>query len=208
MHREGDTVLLHGDITLAAAQQFAAATAEPGVRLVRLRSPGGDVGAALDIGERMVAQGMDVEVVGPCFSSCANYLFIAGRRKVIRPGAVVGWHGNVRHLLLLQQQGEAPVSHGALPGARALAERERRFFTALGVDESVCWIGKMPPYRVFNLYFLPVEAMARFGIHGISAPADYAQLDTGFMRSWRGRELVLLDLDAAPALDSAERWYR
>ena len=37
-----------------------------------------------------------VEVDVICFSSCADYVFPAGRARVIRADAFVGWHGNER----------------------------------------------------------------------------------------------------------------
>jgi hypothetical protein len=48
---------------------------------------------AVQIGMALKKAEVDVIVDGICLSSCANYLFTAGRQKMIRNG-VVGFHGN------------------------------------------------------------------------------------------------------------------
>ena len=37
---------------------------------------------------------LDVIVDELCFSSCANYIFTAGKNKIIEKDAIVGWHGS------------------------------------------------------------------------------------------------------------------
>ena len=59
-----------------------------------ISSLGGEVYWGIKIGEIVHEQGWDVRVRGLCFSSCANYVFPAGRDKVIEEGAIVGWHGS------------------------------------------------------------------------------------------------------------------
>jgi hypothetical protein len=48
------------------------------------------------IGQWVHDMGLVVEVDKVCFSSCANYIFPAGRGRVIRADSFVGWHGNER----------------------------------------------------------------------------------------------------------------
>lgn len=171
-------------------------------RLV-IDSGGGSVEAGIALGRWVHRHGLDVEVRVRCLSSCANYVFTAGRRKIIRPGAVVAWHGNYRHLLetgLWTDEAEWRMrEHGededtARREARALVERlvrlEDAFFREIGVDGYVCWVGKMPPHAVPNYYFLSVEDMARFGIDAVEAPADYPRTDV----SGLGVDIRYLDL--------------
>jgi len=54
---------------------------------------GGSAGEALQIARLMHEREIDLRVVGVCLSSCANYLFVAAKRKSIEPGAVLGLHG-------------------------------------------------------------------------------------------------------------------
>ena len=67
---------------------------------------------------------VDVVVDGVCLSSCANYLFTAGRHKTIRNG-VVGFHGNTR--AATEQESVKKSIRKALA---ELSEAERRAFRA------------------------------------------------------------------------------
>jgi hypothetical protein len=64
-------------------------------RLV-VSSSGGDTVPGRRIGQWVHDMGLMVEVEKICFSSCANYIFPAGRGRVIRADSFVGWHGNER----------------------------------------------------------------------------------------------------------------
>jgi len=155
-----------------------------------INSGGGEVEAGIALGRWVFRQRLDVEVPGYCLSSCANYVFPAAGRKFIAPGAVVAWHGNYHHLKAtglwtddiaarMQRHGEDAVT--ARDKARAEMERlvqlERAFFADIGVDEYLCWIGKMPPYNVPNYYFLSREDMAGFGVTQVQTPPGYEHTD-------------------------------
>ncbi len=65
----------------------------PSTRRVVLNSVGGSVTPVLNMADEIRSRRLDVEVRGLCASSCANYLFVAGERKVLGPIALVLWHG-------------------------------------------------------------------------------------------------------------------
>ena len=77
---------------------------ENAVATLAVSSLGGEVFWGLKIGELVFANGWDVEVRGQCFSACANYIFPAGRRKVVAADALVGWHGGARQNEVLAEQ--------------------------------------------------------------------------------------------------------
>ena len=54
-----------------------------------------------------------------------------------------------------------------------LVKLEQTFFKEIGVDEKICWIGKIPPYNVRNYYFLSVSDMHRFGVRNVALTKDY-----------------------------------
>jgi hypothetical protein len=64
-------------------------------RLV-VSSRGGDTVPGRRVGQWVRDMGLLVEVEKVCFSSCANYIFPAGRGRVLRSDLFVGWHGNER----------------------------------------------------------------------------------------------------------------
>ena len=155
-----------------------------------ITSSGGAVEAGIALGTWVFEHQLDVEVPKYCLSSCANYVFPAGNRKYIGPGAVVAWHGNYHHLketglwvediaMRMQRYGEDATT--AREEARAEMERlvriEQDFFIRIGVDQYLCWVGKMPPYNAPNYYFLSPEDMAGFGITQVQTSPGYENTD-------------------------------
>lgn len=189
-------------------QFFAAVEGQPVTRLV-ITSGGGAVEAGIELGLWVFERRLSIEVVEYCLSSCANYIFPAGRLKTIRPGAIVAWHGNYRHL---QQTGlwrddiagrmERYGEDAATAAARVrtevdrLVRLEKDFFAHIGVNEYLCWIGKMPPFDAPNYYFLSPRDMARFGLTAVEAPGDYGQTDVSTFSD----HIMYISLDGAGAI--------
>ena len=168
VERQGDAIVFRGRIDDASATTFLQLLQDPGVRRLVITSPGGLVIPALDMAEAMAARGVDVEVPEACFSSCANYVFLAGRRKLLGGPGAVGWHGNMTHVLHLQHTGEGRWTRPEIAAAHVLARRESAFFQRIGVDGFVCWFAKLPPYGVEDFYALTPQDMAVFGIRDVS----------------------------------------
>ena len=179
-----------GPISAEQNRQFFAAVAGRSLRRLAITSSGGEVDAAIALGEWVFAQRLDIEVPDYCLSSCANYVFPAARHKLIRAGAVVAWHGNYRHLqqtglwqddVAVRMQRDGEDEQTATRQVRAqvdyLVGLEHDFFARIGVDEYLCWVGKRPPYSAPDYYFLSTHDMARFGVDQVQAPPDYAHTD-------------------------------
>lgn len=183
---ETGTLIYRGEINAERnARVFARARTITPERL-RITSGGGEVKAGIALGRWVHEQGMTLVVEDYCLSSCANYVFPAAPRKRLRPGALVAWHGNYRHLLetgqwredaaaRMQKRGEDRAT--ALARARQFAEQlvalEQVFFERIEVDDRLCWFGKLPPHEAPDYYTLSVADMARFGVTNVSAPSDY-----------------------------------
>jgi hypothetical protein len=58
---------------------------------------GGDVRAAMALGDMIRQRNRRLVVAGACFSACANYLFTAARAKLVLPGSLVGIHNPTYH---------------------------------------------------------------------------------------------------------------
>lgn len=164
VERVGDGIVFRGRIEATSTSKFLELLREPGITRLVITSRGGLVEAALDMAEAIVERGLDVEVPQACLSSCANYVFPAGRRKALGHARAVGWHGNMTHVLRLQQTGQASWGEPQMEDARRLARREQAFFRRIGVDGFVCWFGKIAPYNVDEFYALTPRDMAGFGI--------------------------------------------
>jgi len=186
-----ETVVYEGDISAAANRDFFKRLQNKKVDRLVITSAGGSVKAGIELGLWVYKQQLTLEVRDYCFSSCANYVFTAAARKIIRPGAVVAWHGNYHHLLdtglwrddvpaRMQRTGESrtTASQRVLEQVQDLVKREKKFFATISVDQYLTWIGKMPPYSARNYYFLSPADMARFGVRQVEAPKDYPNTDT------------------------------
>ncbi len=169
---EGDTVFYTGLIGPDSGGAFLASVeSAAGLRRLVINSGGGDTIAARIIGRWVAEHQLDVEVVGGCFSSCANYIFVAGRNKVINKNAFVGWHGSEFQYdavavstpqktaaeLLEEEVREAmaaAIADGEMPDeadvaeqvARLLASRaeEAEFFRDIGIDIELTVYGHHP----------------------------------------------------------------
>lgn len=179
-----------GPISEARNREFFASVQDRPVTRLVITSGGGEVAAAIALGQWVFDHRIDLEVAEYCLSSCANYVFTAARRKIIRPGAVVAWHGNYRHLketglwrddvtrrVERDGQDRDTARREVLAQVARLVHLEQEFFKRIGVNGYLCWIGKMPPYSAPNYYFLSREDMARFGVTRVQTPPDYQHTD-------------------------------
>jgi hypothetical protein len=179
-------VIYDGPITPERNRQLFEDLANPEVERLVIRSSGGDVEAGIALGHRVFEAELDVEVRDYCLSSCANYVFPAGRRKIIPTGAVVAWHGSYRHLQItdqwrddiayrMRELGEdAPTAERrAHRDMLRLVSLEQALFERIGVDGYLCWAGKLPPFDAPDYYVLSAVDMARFGVVNVEASPDY-----------------------------------
>ena len=203
---ESGTLVYRGAIDAERnAALFAQARDVESPERLLISSGGGSVKAGIALGRWVREQGLALVIEDYCLSSCANYVFTAAMRRIIRSGAVVGWHGNYRHLLetglwredAVARRGEDQAA--ALKRARASAQElvalEQDFFAAIEVDEYVCWVGKMPPHNVPNYYTLSLADMERFGIERVDAPPGYP--DDGTLGQVEGLRFIRLDEPAS-----------
>lgn len=189
----GDTLYYSGNLSAASTNVFDAVVAgiEPG-QLTRLvvSSGGGDTIEGRHVGRWVQRMGLVVEVDAICFSSCADYLFPAGRARVIRADAWVGWHGNERQFDVLAARHGVPLAdelrrfvppNTPKPQADAFVrdlvaridetrQDEADFYAQLGMDDAfaVCAVGDEPEKR-FGFtgrkgWGFSVEDMVRLGM--------------------------------------------
>ena len=184
VERVGDAIVFEGRIDARSGAAFVQLAQEPGVTRVVITSNGGLVAPALDMGDAVHAHHLDVEVPDACLSSCANYVFPAGRHKILGRPDAVGWHGNMAHVLWLARTRQARWSEEEMAQARVLARREAGFYARIGADGFICWFGKIPPYDIDEFYALSPADMKRFGIRAVtvrrtsSPPAPRANVQT------------------------------
>jgi hypothetical protein len=190
---QGDTVTYTGNMSKASSAAFDAAVA--GVRrgeVTRLviSSGGGDTVEGRHVGRWVRDMALVVEVDVICFSSCADYVFPAGRARVIRADAFVGWHGNERqfHVLAARRgvslaevlggyvpkdtppEQRAAFIEDVLRSVAVTGKDEAEFYAQLRLDDAfaVCGVGdvleKRPGYAGQIGWGFSLEDMARLGL--------------------------------------------
>ena len=198
--RAGDAIVFEGRIDAASAQRFVQLLQDPAVTRLVITSRGGLVAPALDMAAAIAARQLDLEVPVACFSSCANYLFPAARHKRLGHPQAVAWHGNMAHVLYLQQTGQGRWNARQLADARQLARREALLYARLGVDGFACWFGKIAPYEVEDFYSLSPADLAGFGIRdvvvqpGATAPPAAPEVQA-ISVDWRTIEAIRPSVD-------------
>jgi ATP-dependent protease ClpP protease subunit len=150
-------------------------------RLLRITSSGGDVNIGMDLGEWVFRNGLDLEVVDQCASSCANYVFASGRTKFLNPDSILMWHGGAGQPGLedqVEKLGEAGRTY-----MEAWKKREDAFFETIHVDKAITTYGQTAAHVVRPQnsagYDYSIEDMARFGITNVVEKGG----------AWRWREL-------------------
>lgn len=204
----GETAHYEGAISKQANASFFSKLAGKRIATLSIDSGGGEVEAGIELGTWVYRNNIDVVVAGACLSSCANYVFTAGRNKRITKGSVVAWHGNYHHLeqtglwrddVALRMQYDRVDEATAVRKVRAQVERivalEKRFFKIIGVDEYLCWVGKVEPYNIPNYYFLSKKDMQHFGLKNVFVPEFYPQTNTAGLASDYDIDIRYLDLD-------------
>lgn len=91
---EGSSIIYVGGMHPEGYDRLSRLARQGSVSELVISSPGGIVYWGIRTGEIVYRNGWDVRVRGLCLSSCANYVFPAGRNKIIEDGAIVGWHGS------------------------------------------------------------------------------------------------------------------
>lgn len=179
------TAFYRGEINAENNDRLFDSVRDRAIRRLLIDSPGGEVIAGIALGRWISRNAIDVVVEHQCLSSCANYVFPAGRRKIIGRNAVVAWHGNYHHLQATGLWVDDIESRMARTGedrdsARArverqmqdLVRREREFFRAIGVDQRLCWVGKMPPYSAPDYFTMSADDMLRFGVRSVTVEGN------------------------------------
>ncbi len=188
-------VSFYNKITPEAVEKFIAEHSNEAIQTLVIASQGGDGPAGITLGNWVRKNRMDIEVDVICNSACSNFVFPAGNKKTIRPGALVLWHGSIeqkdmrdlhlRYQKLLQTNYLSPGSIS--PEERAFLDKNKklyefilnfrdqqaRFYDELQVDEYITRLGQEPVNFGVDAWTTTVKVMEKFGITNVDAPANY-----------------------------------
>jgi hypothetical protein len=199
--------------------------AQPKPKSLLIESEGGSADAGMQLGAWLVENGLDVAIDTFCFSSCANYVFPAGRNKVLAPRALLLWHGGVTQPInreeleqvldysledmtaverktLLERYSRDELMRQLDESRIRLVERETRFFRAIGVDQRITTLGHLFENELLkdeSGYYMgwdySLADLQRLGVRGVRVRDD-EPWDPPF--SWKGQPVFRIRLDALP----------
>lgn len=167
-----DTVFVQ---RIKAAYQIAPRS-QP-ITTVEITSTGGDVEAAIDLGEFIFNHQLSVYIPELCLSSCANYLFTAGKEKIITNQTVLGWHGGA---LQKNLRSDSNLTKGQL---LHLQKKEKEFFQLIKVDQRICTLGQEPPYNIEGFWNYDLIDLEDFGLKKIKLNHDFSTTDFNSINS-------------------------
>jgi hypothetical protein len=130
---------LQGLVDRTMLALFNEAVSKGNVSRVRISSRGGDAVVGLQIAATMVARNIEVIVHGLCAGTCAQHIFMAGSRRRIEKGALIGFvasiKGSAAQLRIATETLEVANPLAAVMARYAAAEAD--LYLRRGVSESV-----------------------------------------------------------------------
>lgn len=188
VQRQGNAIVYRGAITEQANKQVQRLLAEHAdVQWLEIESGGGAIGLGMDLGDIVLTHSLNVRVIGRlCASSCANYVFPAGKRREISAGSVLMWHGstlqddfqNFDFEAFERQFGrEVPAAEREAMLARFSSEhqRQQQMYARFGIDPRITVFGQ--DVNCDCMWALSIADMAAFGLRDVIAPPGYPNLD-------------------------------
>lgn len=146
-----------------------------------IRSRGGDVVPGMALGEWIYAHKLVVKVTAFCLSSCANYVFTAGARKIVSSNAMIGFHGGLSSADF-SIGGSRKTAYEAMSDAEKAGfmanlkreqqpqlDRETAFFKTIGVRQALTTYGQQERYKDIDAdgWTFTQEGFGLFGVNQI-----------------------------------------
>jgi hypothetical protein len=129
---DSQTIAFTGRIQAGVDREFFRIIT-PETKKIIVKSGGGDILTALAIGTYIFEHQLSIEVDELCGSSCANYWFTAASTKIVRQGALVGFHGDYGSSVPYWKN----PSPQELEQAKVIIAAEKVFYQKIGLDERI-----------------------------------------------------------------------
>lgn len=177
--KSGRALYVVGEIYEGDFEKFSKSISEGEVSFAILNSVGGNALEAMRIASVMSDMKLNTVVSDICASSCANYLFLAGNKKIIMQHGVVIWHGSYS-----QECGHAIAKSdfankskdeikNFFHGLKIQHEENEKFFKKIKVKAGITCLNVASKKEVDERYpestgfTLTADAMKVFGVDNI-----------------------------------------
>ncbi|MGL6046994.1 MAG: hypothetical protein ACRC02_11075 [Vogesella sp.] len=175
---DGKRLVYNGKIKASTVDDALALyqAAYPKPDTLDISSQGGSLYDGIRLGMLVYKQQLDVRVFGECASSCANYIFPAGRNKYLLPNSRLLWHGGMlqadwRARIQQRYPDDAQARLHAIEENDWIQQYEAAFFRQIGVNPLLTVCGQHPAWRQqfpdAHGFDYSLEDLARFGVSHI-----------------------------------------
>ncbi|MDO5687318.1 MAG: hypothetical protein Q4G42_08070 [Neisseria sp.] len=165
---DGRRIIYNGALDPQANAQVASLLQQhPDIDTLVITSRGGEIGLGIGLGQLVFDHGLNVDIPDYCFSSCANYVFPAGKIKYLHRHATLGWHGGAMQEIQPETPEMARLYQAYIGPIRA---KEKAFFQHIQVQPSMLTDGQKPAYAAFEHcigWSYSREKMESYGIRNI-----------------------------------------
>jgi hypothetical protein len=188
----GDKIYYSGDISQPGYEKVKKLISDNTTTLV-INSRGGDIDPGMKLGEFVFDKQLNVQVENYCFSSCANYIFPAGKTKYLSKGSQLGWHGGATQSFsdeIVPKKVEDRERFIQL--LTGLIQQENNFFKKIKVNQLSTTYGQVAErhleiLKTHNLnckgWSYSVDALSAFGINNVVFKDDKWEPSTSYKNS-------------------------
>lgn len=172
----GNKIFYSGDISESGYEKVHA-LANSDISTLVINSRGGDIVPGMKLGELVFDKKWNVQVQDYCFSSCANYIFPAGKTKYISKFSQLGWHGGATQQfnddIVPKEKDDRERFIQTLTG---LIEIETAFFKKINVNQKSTVYGQIAFNHLDMLkahsinckgWSYTIDGLSAFGINNI-----------------------------------------
>lgn len=164
--KKDNEIIYIGSLT-AEANEKVRGLIDDETKTLRISSVGGDINLGMDLGDLVFSHNLNVEILDYCFSSCANYVFPAGRTKFINKRSMLGWHGGAFQKMEFT---DAEMRKLYLEYSGPAQSRETSFFDKIGVSGAITTIGQHDQYSAYAQcagWTYSLDMLAALGVRNI-----------------------------------------
>lgn len=167
--RNLNVICVRGRITEELSNRFIELASKANPKYAHIYSEGGLMHAALDMAESIDVLNIDVIVGDRCFSSCAQFLFIAGEAKYLLPNSILAFHGGP---IPDSQIDSADIEDDQKATLKRLQDRFRAFYKEREISMDIV---SKPPRRIQEqinagdqvFWTWTASELSRFGVNDI-----------------------------------------
>lgn len=166
---QGDTLYYQGYIT-DEANEKAKQLITSEVTTLAIKSRGGDINLGMDLGELVRKKSLNIMIEKYCLSSCANYVFTAGKKKYLHEDSLLAWHGGATQKIDLDNISSDQHDY-ILSQIKPLIKRETLYFKKIGVQQKITTYGQQDKFHQYGDHYegwtFSLRALNQLGVDNI-----------------------------------------